>query len=200
MSVVEPAALDKIYRTPGDPGSLGGAERLFKRAKGLKVRGVTRASVAEYLRGHQAYTLHKPARRHYKRKKIYVAGIDAQWQADLTDMQGVARQNDGMRYILTVIDVISKYAWSQPVRSKDTETVADLFCRVLHEAAPHKPKRVQTDKGKEFFNEKFSALMRRHGIHYFASESDQKAAVSERFNRTIKSRIYTYLSDRGTVL
>ena len=79
MSVVEPASLDKIYRTPGDPGSLGGAERLFKRAKKLKVRGVTRASVAEYLRGQQAYTLHKLARRHYKRNKTYVAGIDAQW-------------------------------------------------------------------------------------------------------------------------
>ena len=105
MSVVEPATLDNIYRTPADQGSLGGAERLFKRAKELKVRGVTRASVAEYLRGQQAYTLHKPARRHYKRNKIYVAGLDAQWQADIADMQGVARQNDGMRYILTIIDV-----------------------------------------------------------------------------------------------
>ena len=188
MSVDE-ATLDKIYSTPDDPGSLGGAERLFKRAKELRVRGVTRASVAEYLRGQQAYTLHKPARRHYKRNKTYVAGIDAQWQADLADMQGVARQNDGMRYILTIIDVFSKFAWAEPVRSKDAVTVADGFLRVLNEGAPRKPKRLQTDKGKEFFNERFAALMRRHGIHHFSSESDQKAAVAERFNRTIKSRI-----------
>ena len=64
--------------------------------------------MAEYLRGEQAYTLHKPARRHYKRIPIYVGGIDAQWQADLADMQGFARQNDGMRYLLTVIDVFFK--------------------------------------------------------------------------------------------
>ena len=61
-----------------------------------------------------------------------------------------------------------------------------------------KPKRLQTDKGKEFFNNTFAALMRRHEISHFASESDQKAAVVERFNRTIKTRIYTYSSDRGT--
>ena len=125
--------------------------------------------MTEYLRGQQAYTLHKPARRHYKRNTTYVAGIDAQWQADLADMQGVARQNDGMRYILTIIDVFSKFAWAKPVRSKDAVTVADGFRRVLHEAAPRKPKRLQTDEGKEFFNEKFAALMRRHGIHHFAS-------------------------------
>ena len=41
--------------------------------------------------------------------------------------------------------------------------------------------------------------MKCHGIQHFASESKQTAAVVERFNRTIKTRIWTYLSDRGTV-
>ena len=61
------------------------------------------------------------------------------------------------------------------------------------------PRRLQTDKGKEFFNSNFQARMKRHGIQHFASESEQKAAVVERFNRTIKIRIWTYLSDIGTV-
>ena len=119
--------LEKIYRTQGDPGALVGAERLYKRAKELNVPGVTRAAVGDFLHGQQAYTLHKPARRKYKRNKTYVAGIDAQWQADIAVMQGLASQNDGMRYILTVIDVFSKYAWSEPVRSKDAAAVADAL-------------------------------------------------------------------------
>ena len=41
--------------------------------------------------------------------------------------------------------------------------------------------------------------MKRHGIQHFASESEKKAGVVKRFNRTIKTRIWTYLSDRGTV-
>lgn len=193
------SSLDKIYHTPGDPGSLGGVNRLLKRAQQLKVPGASKKTVESYLKSQQAYTLHKPARRHYIRNKIYVAGIDAQWQADLADMQGIARQNDGMRYILTVIDVFSKFAWAVPVKSKDAGSVADGFSKVLGQASPRKPKRLQTDKGKEFFNSTFAALMRRNGIHHFASESDMKAAVVERFNRTVKTRIYTYLSDRGSV-
>ena len=66
--------------------------------------------MVNYLRGEQAYTLHKPARRHYKRNPIYVSKIDTQMQADLADTQALARQNNGMRYLLTVIDVFSKFA------------------------------------------------------------------------------------------
>ena len=191
--------LAEIYHSPGDPGSLGGAERLFRRAKELHIPGVTRQSVREYLKGEQAYTLHRPRRRHFERNPTYVAGIDAQWQADLCDMQALSRQNGGDRYILTVIDIFSKYAWAVPVKRKDAADVAAAFSEVLRKSAPRQPRRLQTDKGKEFFNKDFSALMNRHGIQHFASESDQKAAVVERFNRTIKTRLWTYMSDRGTV-
>jgi len=192
-------ALKQIYHDPEDPGSLGGVDRLLQRARKLKVSGVNRAMVKQFLRGEQAYSLHKPARRHYKRNPIYVAGIDAQWQADLADMQTLARQNNGMRYLLTVIDVFSKFAWVAPVKSKDASAISLAFKEVLEEAAPRRPRRLQTDKGKEFFNSSFAALMRRHSIQHFASDSDQKAAVVERFNRTIKTRLWTYMSDRGSV-
>ena len=125
--------------------------------------------------------------------------IDAQWQVDLADMQGIARQNGGIRYLLTVINVFSKFAWAMPVHSKDAKAITVAFRHVLTIANPRHLKRLQTDKGKEFFNSNFQTLMKRHGIQHFASESKQKAAVVERFNRTIKTRIWTYLSDRGTV-
>ena len=193
------AELRRIYRDPSDPGSLGGVDRLFRRAKELNLPNVTRQTVIQFLIGEQAYTLHKPARRHYVRNRTYVAGIDAQWQADLADMQAIARQNGGARYLLTVIDVFSKYAWVAPVKSKDAKAITEAFRHVLETANPRRPNRLQTDKGKEFFNSNFVGLMKRHNIQHFASESDQKAAVVERFNRTIKTRIWTYLSDRGTV-
>ena len=115
-------------------------------------------------------------------------------------MQGISRQNLGMRYFLTVIAAFSKFAWVAPVKSKEAVAVTEAFRQVLEEAAPRSPNRLKTDKGKELFNTSFAALMRRHGIQHFARESDQKAAVTERFNRTLNTRIWTYLSDRGTVL
>ena len=114
-------------------------------------------------------------------------------------MQAIARQNKGARYLLTVIDVFTKYAWVAPIKSKDAAAVTEAFRQILKAVAPRHPNRLQTDKGKEFFNVSFAALMKRHNIQHFANESDQKAAVVERLNRTIKTRIWTYLSDRGTV-
>ena len=83
--------LNRIYHDPKNPGSLGGVERLLRRAKELHAPGATRTKVEEYLRSEQAYTLHKPARPRFTRNHTYVAGNDAQWQADLADMQGIAR-------------------------------------------------------------------------------------------------------------
>ena len=159
---------------------------------------VTRNPVRDYLSHQRAYTLHKPTRRHFPRNHIYVGKIDKQWQADLADMVGLQRDNGGNRYILTVIDVFSKFAWGVPVKNKDAKSIRDAFKRVLKFAEPRKPERLQTDKGKEFFNRDITDLMSKNGIYHFASESDQKAAVVERFNRTLKTRILTYLSAKQT--
>ena len=131
--------LSRIYHDPKDPGSLGGVERLLRRAKKL------------------------------------------------------------MRYLLIVIDVFAKFAWAIPVHSKDAKAITAAFGQVLTTANLRHPRRLQTDKSKEFYNSNFQALMKRHGIQHFASESKQKVTVVERFNRIIKTRIWIYLSDRGTV-
>ena len=191
--------LIKIYHDPKDPGSLGGVDRLMRRARQLQVPGVSRQTVQQYQRSEQAYTLHRPARRRFTRNHTHVAGIDAQLQAYFADMQGIARQNGGMRYLFTVIDIFFKFSCAVPVHFKDAKAITSAFDQVLIAAHPRHPLRLQTEKGKEFFNSDFLALIKRNGIQHFASDSEQKAAVVERFNRTIKTRIWTYLSDRGTV-
>ena len=145
-------ALSKIYHDPKDPGSLGNVERLLRRAKQLHVPGATRQTVQEYLRSEQAYTLHKPARRRFTRNHTYVAGTDAQWQADLANMQGISKLNGGMRYLLTVIDLFFKFAWAIPVHSKDDKAITADFEQVLKTANPRHSQRLQTDMGKEFSN------------------------------------------------
>ena len=105
-----------------------------------------------------------------------------------------------MRYLLTGIDVFSKFAWALPVHSKDAKAITAAVGQVITAANPRHPQRLQTDNGNKFFNLNFQTLMKRHGIQHFASESEQEAAVVERFNQTIKTMIWTYLSDRGTVL
>ena len=148
-------ALKRIYHEPKDPGSRGGVHRYYRRAKQLRVPKATRQTIQKYLKSEQDYTLHKPARRRVTRNHNYVAGIDAQWQADLIDMQGIARQNGGMRYLLTFIDVFSKFALAMPVHSKDAQAITAAFAQVLTVANPRHPQRLQPDKCKEFFNSNF---------------------------------------------
>ena len=107
-------SLKKLYYSAEDTGSYGGLERLYRRAVEAQVPDITRDAVRDFLSRQRAYTLHKPARRHFPRNRIYVGKIDKQWQADLADMVGLQRDNGGKRYILTVIDVFSKFAWVWP--------------------------------------------------------------------------------------
>ena len=74
------------------------------------------------------------------------------------------------------MDVFSKYAWAVPKKKMDAATATAGFAKVLRQAAPRCPARLQTDKGLEFFNSQFASLMKRHKIEHFASNSDLKAA------------------------
>ena len=80
-------ARKRIYHDPKDPGSLGSDERLFRRVWQLHIPSATRKRVQDLMKSEQAYTLHKQAQRRFTRNHIYVTVIDAQWQADLADMQ-----------------------------------------------------------------------------------------------------------------
>ena len=149
--------LEKIYFNPPLPGSYGGVKSLYRTAKSNNVPNITEAKVRQFLAKQRAYTIHKPIRHKYQRNKTYVSGIDKQWQADLADMKSLAKWNDGVTYILTVIDVFSKHAWAYPVKNKGTQQVLNAFENILLESQPRKPIRLQTDQGKEFVNKVFQA-------------------------------------------
>ena len=189
--------LRNLYYAAGDPGSYGGAERLYLRAKQLGIPA-SRQLIKSFLSKQLSYSIHKPVRHKFVRNHTYVDNIDQQWQADLADMQVIAKENDGYHYILTVIDILSRFAWAIPVRSKSIKDMLTGFERLVKLARPRLPKRLQTDKGKEFFNSGVSKFLRDRNIRHFASNSDQKAAVVERFNRTLKTRIWTYFTANDT--
>lgn len=189
--------LNNIYYEAGDPGSFGGVNALYKRAQELGIP-VDRKFVTEYLSYQLPYSLHKPARLNFVRNHTYVGHIDQQWQADLADMQKLASDNDGYRYILTVIDVLSRYAWAVPVKSKSSKDMIIAFNKLARLARPRAPQKLQTDKGLEFFNREVSAWLRERDIMHFASNSDKKAAIVERFNRTLKHRLWRYFTAHDT--
>lgn len=194
-------ALCNIYYKPREAGSFGGVEALVRAYK-LKQNNThkkkwntsqLRKKVKNWLAEQDVYTLHKPVIRRFKRSRVVVGGIDDQWQADLVDLSKLAKYNDGYKYLLTCIDVFSKFAWAVPLKDKTGKSLVVSFQdRIL---LKRKPRVLQTDKGTEFTNRLFQSFLKQQNIDFFTTNNEEiKAGICERFNRTLKSRMWRFFT------
>ena len=137
-----------------------------------------------------SYTINKPAKRKFIMRKVIIYNVYEQLQADLVFMdikQGApAKLNDNVKYLLTIIDVLSKYAWVVPLTDKTGKSITEAFQPILEKI---KPKSLQVDKGTEFYNKYFEDMFASYNIKMFSTNSDKKAQIVERFNRTLKMRM-----------
>ena len=187
-------ALSEAYYDSGSPGSYGGA-RALKRRVGKKLSANV---VKEWLKTQDAYTLHKTPRRRFPRRKTIVGGRHEQWQCDLIDLSRLKGHNRGMTFVLTGIDVFTKMAFAIPIKNKTAGSVTEALAKAFRKAEKP-PRRLQTDKGREFTNKKVQAFLRKRGVEHFVSENDDiKCAVVERFNRTLKERLWRYFEEANT--
>ena len=185
--------LHKQYFTPKQSGSFSGVQKL---QKALKQKRRSK-KIQSWLSSQDTYTLHKPVRHHFTRGKIIVNGIDDQWQADLADMHHLAPRNKGYKYILTCIDILSKYAWAVLIKDKSAQSLVKAFGQILKQG--RKPNRLQTDQGKEFVNALLQQFLKRQGIAFFTTYNEEiKASVVERFNRTLKTKMWKYFTQYHT--
>ena len=90
--------------------------------------------------------IHKQIIRKINKRKVDLSFIDSIWSADLADMQLANKFNKGVRFLLCVIDIYSKYASVIPVKDKKGITITTVFQKVLNESN-RKPKKLWVDKG-----------------------------------------------------
>ena len=137
-----------------------------------------------------AEELHKPVRKKFEKRRVLVNGIDKIWAADLVDMQAISKFNRGIKYLLAVIDVFSKYGWLVPLKDKTGKSVASALKTIFKERRPEK---MWVDKGKEFYNKDVKEL-----IELYSTENEEKSSVVERWIRTMKERMWKYFTDNNT--
>jgi transposase InsO family protein len=182
--------MEITYYNPNKPGSYGGVNPL------VRYSNASAATAKNWLSSQDAYTLHKPVRRNFPRRKTYAKCINDLFQADLADMQQLSRYNDGYSFILTCIDVLTKRAFAIPLKNKRGSSVAVAFEMIFAEATPLM---LQTDRGTEFLNSQVQDVFRKFKInHYWSMNQEIKAACVERFNRTLKTRMFRYLTHHRT--
>lgn len=140
--------------------------------------------------------IHRSARRNFPQRKYVMRGINDTFQADLIEMIPFEKQNRG--YILMVIDTCSKRAWAKELKNKTGIEVTNAMESIFVENPNHIPRNLQTDDGKEFFNQNFQRLMQKYGINHYSTFSTLKASIVERLNRTIMNEIWKQISLQGS--
>ena len=101
------------------------------------------------------------------------------------------KDNVGYRFVLTVIDVLSKYAWVVPLKDKTGESLVDAFDAIFKNVV-RAPERLHTDAEIEFLNKEFQQFLALKNFRHFVPNNETKAQIVERFTRTLKNRMWRY--------
>lgn len=191
--------LKKLYYDPKSPVAFSGIQNLFEAVQSLKrFSHIKQNDIRDWLQKQNTYTLHKPIRKRFPRRKTIVAQVDQQWQADLADMQSLMKHNNRNRYLLCVIDVFSRFAWVVPIQNKQGTTMIKAF-ESIFKSSKRKPLSLQTDKGSEFKNKDFQLFLKKKKIHFFTTDNPEtKASIVERFQRTLKTKMWKYFTHQRT--
>ena len=131
--------------------------------------------------------------RNFSKRSVISNGIDEIWAVDMVDMQKFSEWNKGVKYLVMVIDLFSKYGWIKPLRDKRSETVSKAFDEMF-ETSKRKPKILWSDKGSEFISKHFKEFLKKKDIKLYHTENEEKSNVVERWNKTIKNKMWKMFS------
>lgn len=181
--------LRKIYYDAKKPSSFSSAKKLYQvlNANGKKA-GYHR--IRKWLNSQDNYSLLKTPRRSFKRLHVYTTGIGNLYEADLMEIGNISKENDGYRYILVVMDVFSKYAWLQPLKTKTGHEVSTALRKIFQNTNTEK---IRTDKDKCFLSKNTQQLFKEKGIRHFVTQNeDVKCNFVERLIRTLRQKFWRF--------
>lgn len=141
-----------------------------------------------------ARELHKPARRNFPRLKVTLKGLNDLFQADIIELIPYSRENKGFKYALTIINCFTKVGFALPLKSKQGKEVAQAIEPILKK---YRPNNLQTDQGNEFFNSHVNKVLKKYNINHYHTFSEMKATIVERYNRSIKEKMWRAFSIQG---
>ena len=135
-----------------------------------------------------ANELHKPIIRKFTKRKVYSSFRDNIWGVDLADMQSLSKYNKGIKYLLSAIDLFSKYEWVISLKEKKGISIVNPFQKIISEG--RKPNKIWVDQGSEFYNNSFKDFLKINNIEMYSTYNEGKSVLAERFIRTLKNKIF----------
>ena len=139
----------------------------------------------------------KPPKKYYPTNKTDVYHIDDIWSLDILDLKDYGSENNrGYRYVLVTIDNFSKFGWKIPLKNKKALTIRDSFENILI-SSKRKPNLIETDRGKEFYNNLFQDFLNKNDIKLYSRNSSYGVVFAQRFNRTIRDLLKKPVFEKG---
>lgn len=178
------------------PSAYAGSQVLLRESRNKKLSD---KDAVAWLREQDAYNLHRRLRKNFQRRSYNVSNINDLWEIDLMDLKSLKHENNNHTFVLVAIDVLSKFAFAEAMKSKSAEDVTRAFKAILDRSNGRLPITLQSDKGKEFVNKKFQAYLKTKDIIFrLVRDPDVKAACIERFIRSLKTRLWRYFTHKQT--
>jgi transposase InsO family protein len=183
-------SLGKFYYDPEHRAGFGTVSIL------VKARKKNRKYMQEWLSAQDTYALHKQVGKRFPRNPYTVTNIDDVWEMDLADLTSLSKYNDGNKFLLNIIDVFSRYTWSVPLKDKTGASVTTPL-KTLFKS--RQPLILQSDKGTDFLNKTVQRYLKTEDVSFHTTHNpDIKDAIIERFNKTLKTRMYRYFTKNNT--
>ena len=139
----------------------------------------------------------KPPKKNYVTNKTDVYHIDDIWSLDILDLKDYGPENNrNYRYVFVIIDNFSKFGWTIPLKNKNAQRIKDSFENILI-SSKRKPNLIESDRGKEFYNNIFQDFLNKNNIKLYSRNSSYGAVFAERFNRTIRDFLKRPVFEKG---
>ena len=191
--------LRKIYYDPASPAGLASIDKLYRQAKAVNPN-ITIKDIKSFLKGSRVYTLHKLQRKKFPRRKVVSAGPRIILSCDLAEMGALQKENKGIRYLLVCVDVFSRYMFVEALQRKTGLSMVRALSKILEKPEARGYTRIFSDRGREFYNKEMRTFLGRKKMFVYSVYSQEtKASVCERAIRTLKNKIYRYLTAYNTL-
>lgn len=138
-----------------------------------------------------AYSLQCPLHYRFKQKWVVSSGLHNRWDIDLADVSNITSENEGIRYLLTAINVLTSYMWVEPLRNKKAWIIQTLE-KIFSQATL--PKTIRSDKEVDYNNKHVEDFLESNEITYYVTQNETKAFHAERVIRTLDTTMYRYFT------
>lgn len=182
------ARIIREYTTPGTAVAFSTPARVADKF------GITLKKARDVLEEIEGYTRHREYKKPATYNPYYVHTPRDQVQGDLIDIAGLAGSNRAVRFLLVLIDIMTKKLWVYPIKNKAAPTMKLALSRWLASLTV-KPKVLQTDQGTEFTNRQVQQLLRDKNVEWQKAIGTVKASIAERVNKTLQILIFKYLTE-----